>query len=479
MAENLNLKGNKFCLNHMKEKIKFLCEDCKQKICITCASTLHKGHNLIGIKLLAQQKLNKMQDLNNDIQKNKIPRVKNTLQAAEQSVEKMYHEINVNIKTVVTQGEHLKELVDKSTAKTVFELEFIKIKIIKQLIQFKADSETAIKRLEDLMKESTEVRKSDNNVLIVDVEEHMSKITINEPQFVCDLATVKFVPGSDPKAKINAALGTIDYEQLQPVIPTQKLTFTKTVISKLQDLSIEPWSIQRTQQGKLWISEYNSTVLNRINNDGSKTTLTLDTPIKDICVGPVTDQLHCIPYSDTDTSIRTVDTKSGKTTKLFTTKTAPFCLNVTSNGHTFIVSTWCKPEVTLYDKNGTVLQTVTTVGNPGHIVVCRSTGMVAIACWEKGVMVMENKGDRLHHMYTYPTTGTSIYATGAKFDDTGHLLVTDSNKNHEVDIADAATGNTIQQIKVDGCPICLTTQKNGDIVFCTSDPNQLLTIKYM
>ena len=90
---------------------------------------------------------------------------------------------------------------------------------------------------------------------------------------------------------------------------------------------------------------------------------------------------------------------------------------------------------------------------------------------------MENKSDRLHLMYTYPTNGTKINAWDAEFDGAGHLLVTDYN-NKEVHIADAATGNTLKMIKVDGEPRCLTTQTNGDMVVGIGYPNQLLTIKY-
>ena len=142
MAENLHIKGNKFCLNHLKQKVKFYCEDCKQKICNTCVCTTHKGHNLTEIKLLAQQKYNKLQDLNNDIQKNKIPRVRNTLQAADKNVKKIKEGINANIKAAVKQGENLKELIDISTAETISELEEIKTNITKQLDKFKVDSDT-------------------------------------------------------------------------------------------------------------------------------------------------------------------------------------------------------------------------------------------------------------------------------------------------------------------------------------------------
>ena len=56
---------------------------------------------------------------------------------------------------------------------------------------------------------------------------------------------------------------------------------------------------------------------------------------------------------------------------------------------------------------------------------------------------MENKSDRLHYMYNYPTDGTII---NAEFDAAGHLLVTDLS-NKEVHLADAATGNTLKKIQ--------------------------------
>ena len=468
MAENLNFKGNKFCLNHLTEKVKFVCEDCKQKICNTCVSTTHKGHNLIGIKLLAQQKYEKLQDLNTDIQKNKIPRVRSKLQAAEQSVNKIKQGINTNINTAVTQGEHLKELIDISTAETVSELEAVKAKITQQLDQFEADSEAVIKRLEDLMKESTEATKSDNNILIVDVEEQISTQTIIEPEFVCDFASMEFVKGPDPETNIRTALGTIVCGQLPPVVQSKKPT--EPFIFDSLELPISPQSIQRTQQGTLWICEYNTKLLTKINTDGSKKTLTLDTCIKDICVDPVTDQIYCAPFDDK--SIRTLDTQSGKTAKLFTTSSVPHCLNVTNSGNIFIVGINLECQVTLYDKRGSILQTLTIVASPYHIAVCRSTGRVAIACWKRGVMVMEYKADRLHPMITYPTIGT---VTAVEFDDAGQVLVADS-KNKTVQ--NIATGKTFKKINLDGTPTCLLAQNsNGDILLGTRYPNKLLTIK--
>ena len=58
--------------------------------------------------------------------------MKSTLQAAEQSVKKAKQEIDENIKTVINQGEHLKELIDTGIAETVSDLEGVKTKITQQ-----------------------------------------------------------------------------------------------------------------------------------------------------------------------------------------------------------------------------------------------------------------------------------------------------------------------------------------------------------
>ena len=124
-----------------------MCVDWKQKLCNICIRPTHKGHQLTPIKLLVQEKYSKLQDLNNDVQKNKIPRVRNTLQATEQSVKKIKQGIYANIKATVNLGDYLKELIDISTSETVSELEEVERKINKQLDQFKADSEAVIKQL--------------------------------------------------------------------------------------------------------------------------------------------------------------------------------------------------------------------------------------------------------------------------------------------------------------------------------------------
>ena len=483
MAENVNARGNKFCLNHLKEAVKFICEDCNEKACDSCVSTRHKGHNLIGIKLVVQEKYKHLQDLTTDIQESKIPRIQKIFKAAENSVKRVTDGIRTNIETAEEHGQYLKGLIDKSTAEKISELKDIEQQITNQLDTFKSECDDIIKRLEDLMKESKEVTKSDNYVLIIDVEEHMSSLTIEDPSFESNCQPASFVIGKKSESYIKEALGTIVYEQSSIPIATCADILTEPVISKVLDLSETPRSIQRMQQGDLWIVVENSKEVICIDTEQrSKKKLKLDISIRDLCQDLTTDELHCI----TNTDIGTLNIKSGKYTKLFDIVSFTH-IKVTSNGSNFVVGGYDKPEIRLYSKRGTLLNSTHTVENTLNIAVCRSTGRVAIACGDGGVVVFESKENKLQHMYTYPSTGGSMYVRDAEFDAAGLILIPDYTHN-EIHIANAETGHNLRTIIMDA-PLFLTVQKNGDIAVVSVQETkkllrksktefQLMTVKY-
>ena len=481
MAENLHARGNKFCFNHLKEEVKFICEDCNEKACDSCVSSIHKGHNLIGIKLIVQDKYKQLQDRITEIQESKIPRIKKIFLTAESKVKKITNGIRTNIKNAEDHGQYLKELIDKSTSEIVSELKELEQKITYQLDMFKSECDSNTKCLQDLISESKDARKSNNDVLIVDVEEYMSTLIIQDPTFEYNFTPATFVKGL---IDIKEALGTIVYEDSpHPVAPISDI-LADPLISKFMDLSDVPISILTTRQGILWIITDGSSELRRIDINGTQKKLKLD--VHPHCICCYDDQLYTT--STGDNIIRAVDTNTGKTTELFECTDNTNALNITNNGSTFIVATDDKPVIKLYNRKGRVLQTVHTLDEPFNIAVCRSTGRVAIACEERGVMMMEIKAGILHHMYNYPSTEDSICATDAAFDDAGRLLVPDPLYG-KIYIADATNGKTLKTINIDG-PGLLTLQNNGDIVvvFATEKKNifrktkntgKLLTIKYL
>ena len=482
-AKNCNFRGNLFCLDHLNEEVKFMCEDCKQKACDWCISTTHKGHNLIGMKLIVQDKYQRIQELSADIRESKIPRIKKSYQAAEESVKKISDEIHTCIKTAETHGNYLKELIDKYTVETVSGLKNIEVKITTQLDTFKSECDSLIKLLQDLMNESKEASNSNNDVLIVDIEEHMSTLTIEDPRFDCNIAHATFVKGS---VVTKDSLGTIVYEQSPTILPKPTADIlAEPIISKLLDIPDLPTSIQRTRQGTLWLVQSCSNEIMSLDVNASTKKLKLDVNVGSLCVGPVDDTLYC----STSRDIRILDTNKGKTVKLFDITSSPGYINITSDGSTFIVGILNKPEVNLYNRNGKLLQTMRTVGETFSIAVCTSTGKVAIACGKEGVMVVDNQKHNMHHMYNYSTKGGIVSAIDAAFNDKGLLFV--PNIAHEtIYVADAATGQTVKTINTDK-PLLITVQLNGDLVFVGSTTEKknifgknkivckLMTVKYL
>lgn len=464
MAGEISFKGHKSCQNHFNEEVKFMCENCTEKACDSCVSTTHRGHNLIAIKDIAQEKYNKLQDLNNDIWTTVLPRIKIRYKTAQISVKKITDGIRLNIKSVKGHGQHLKELIEKSTTETVSELEDLEKETTKQLDRFKEDTETVTRRLEDLMKENNEAMASDNNLLVVDTEEYSSSLIIDEPEFELKSSTTVFVKGLCSEPNIKAAFGSLR-------------RIVEPVSSPILSLPFVPCSMQTTNQGTLWVNEFMSRELTSIDTNGSrkKLKLELDFGVLDICVDKLTDQLYCALE---DFSIRAIDTNTGKTTLLFATEIRPYCLNCTRSGNTFIVGSFSEPEVKLYTREGVLLQTVITLMVPQRIAVCGTTGQVAIACG--ALMVWRLNDDRLHHVLNYKARGNGkgfkdIGIGHVAFDDNGFLFAADYS-NRAVHIIDAANCHLGMIFSVDKAIRCLTTRKSGVFVICTDTSRKILAV---
>ena len=347
MADNIQPIGYKLCSNHLKENIEFMCEDCKEKICITCASTTHKGHSLIGIKLLVKEKYNRLQDLAKEVQETKIPKIKENLHHAEETVKDIQKGIHSQIEKVIDNGKELKALIDKSTASNVSELKEYEKEVTQKLDKFIAESESAIKEWEDFLKESADAAKSDNNVLIIDVENNLSARTVKEPEFKLNYIPVQFVKESTREFFLIGELGKLVYEATQT---TGMRISTNPSIDKFVGLHMEPMSIHKSGKRSYFISEYKSANLIIVGTNGSQKKLAVDTPMTDFCIDPVTNQLYCVPLNKSN--ISSVDVSTGETTKLFDTKRDSFCIQVANSGKHFIVGAYGEPLITLYNVEG-------------------------------------------------------------------------------------------------------------------------------
>ena len=66
-----------------------MCEDCDIPICKSCISTLHQRHLIKAIEIVAQDKFNFIQDFDNRIKSETIPKINDGLQTADDVVRDM------------------------------------------------------------------------------------------------------------------------------------------------------------------------------------------------------------------------------------------------------------------------------------------------------------------------------------------------------------------------------------------------------
>ena len=82
-------KGDKMCVHHPKEECSFMCEDCDTPICENCISTLHHGHRIKSLRIVAQDKFNFIQDFDDRINSETIPKINDGVQTADDVVQEL------------------------------------------------------------------------------------------------------------------------------------------------------------------------------------------------------------------------------------------------------------------------------------------------------------------------------------------------------------------------------------------------------
>ena len=213
---NYRPKGQTFCDNHPKEELTFICFDCNEiLVCNSCIYKQHRRHDVVPISAIVNDVFPKLKESNTEISECKIPQIKSSVEDADAEVKKIYKELDVHIKNAEERGEFLKYLIDKSTSEIVLSLRSITEKLSKQFEKFKTDSNTLMKKLEDILKENTAATKSENNVLIIDVErENRLDSLAAKPEFRLKYTPLQFVEGCTPSDGFSSIVGSV--EELKP-----------------------------------------------------------------------------------------------------------------------------------------------------------------------------------------------------------------------------------------------------------------------
>ena len=483
-------KGDKFCPKHPKKELTFSCDDCADTpVCSLCITTDHKGHKFTDLDSLAQAKYNFIQDFNNEIKTQIIPKIENNLQHADVSMGTFEQSIAVDIDRVEGQRNYLKKKIDSVADKNISDLKDICKRYQTLVQQFKSATENSRKRMQNLFAENSDALKSNQNILLIDVAEDLKGIKTEPPHF-CDIPSAEFLSGSKPDCErlIHEAFGYIHKmnqsgdllgakaPHKSPTLDGEiKVLLTKPSLLNTRKLSFNPYAAEITKDGTICLCAHGR--IHLLDTNGGMRYFKLDSDVRDIAVHPVSDDVYCTLG---DNSVRLLDTSTGSTTKLFVPEGRHDALAFMNDG-SLLVSEYDKPLVTLYSDKSKKIRTFTYKGRgPRQITVCRTTGRIAIACWRSNVLVIDSNFTELYRYSGYSGDST-LESYDVVFDGLGHLLVADYRENKGIHVLNAETGQHIQTMTTDnmGLSKCLTINHDGHLVVGTCDPNRLLPFKYL
>ena len=470
MAAHDRPLGHKFCLDHLKEELTFICKTCGMLICNKCLASGHKKHDFDTIDDYADLKHRELQDFKHIAANTTIPRIENEAESADNEYDAVVQLIQRNIKISRDHVEYLRDLIAVHMSSIESEYNKILTRYKKHHLQYKSGTTDAIRILHQLIKESEDATKSKSNIQVVDVANDVAlrKPSISRYQ---QPKVNDFVPGSESDKHIQAAFGYIqkngsDFSSQEPC----KTRMPKLMVRPVASILGDPRSIDRRKDGTLSFCYAGLPKLTNMTASGSGTSVHCDIPIWDIAIHPTTDQIYCIPLSGIN--VRSLNSDTGETMKLFDTKDDLNCIVVTQYNR-LILGDANKPMVYIYAMNGNKLQKVECKGKPGSLSVCNSTGRVGIVYLnQKGCSVFD---DKYRELYT-----STLPCIDIEFNKYGNMLLGDYH-NKCVYILDATTGEhgaTITSGEIQGNIKCLVTHKNGDLVVATREPDCLLTIKF-
>lgn len=484
MANARREKGCKLCIHHIKQEITFLCEDCDETICDMCVSSCHQRHLITPIALVAQSKFNFIQDFNNQVKSDIIPKINDEMKTAQDAVLNMERTATRSTVEVNEQRRLLHAKIDIIADQIISKMNSLVQIGSKTFDKFRLNSEKSMQKYEVLMKTNSTALKSHNNVPLIDIAKELACLKLDIPA-IGTSPEIQFVKGIDTDNLLRTAFGSItEVEEIlkqtssntHPMDPNvlparfQQHLYDPKLIRNI-NLKFYPSSMAVTQDGTLWMLQEGTSIMHAMKEHGEMKELQLDSHIRDFTIHPETDILYCI---DNDSNyIKTIDRNSGKTKPVCVVEGNP-CTIAIAPQNQILVGDGKISMLSLYTIEGyKLIMKFFKARNPCQISVCNVTGMIAASCSEFGVKVFDSD---FKEQYTYKGPCQTLQAYDAKFDNKGNLVVVDFDR-HEVHMVKAATGEQLARFTSDemiGNAISLALTNDGNVFVGTYWPHKLL-----
>ena len=237
MAEILRDKGSIFCVTHPKTKLVVLCNKCNILMCHKCMLDKHFGHLGTDIEDIVQTKYRNIDDFIINTEATTIPDLKQNFQQVEDQVKSSLTVLQAGVDEVYEHEKYLIELVKKNTKETVTQLKSEIQNINQQFSQFKTDSDNLLAKLEAAVNECKQTKRSDNDILIIDVADEVQKWDETKLTYPKTQKLI-FISGTNSDDLIQKAFGYITQEETKGQInqPSQVLTLSKLHVSPIKNL---------------------------------------------------------------------------------------------------------------------------------------------------------------------------------------------------------------------------------------------------
>ena len=203
-------KVNELCAEHPDKEITVYCNDCGDPSCSSCLTEKHRRHDVIAIEMKYVECEDKLNDAVIDIKKNVIGHLQSSITDLRRTLklsESMFEEVQSEVNKF---RQELKDNVDKSCDKLIFELEEKEIEQKTDISQIIKDVETKISANEHFMSLSADKISKGGIALIEFCKLPVPSTTQTVPNI--SKRTPKFVRGENLVQTIVQNLGEIRWD---------------------------------------------------------------------------------------------------------------------------------------------------------------------------------------------------------------------------------------------------------------------------
>ncbi|OWF41147.1 E3 ubiquitin-protein ligase TRIM71 [Mizuhopecten yessoensis] len=337
--------GQSACAHHPGRTLTLFCDLCKDLACLTCLSTVHKGHEMRALSDLTTSTRAKIQQYIDTTEDRQCLQLIQCLTWAEDELMQTSHRYDRLTEKIVQQGKALKLKIDVITCMSKGLYKQLEEENKRKLQIYITDLHTRLDAVNDNLRNCKHILAEGTDIQTYDTGYELITKPIQPLPIQPSRHCFTFVPNEAPSSCLEKAFGELTTSaEHKPLIHTEKMMEFKS-----EDFIS---SICPNRDNGAWICNHGNTVTLLDKRGKTETVLQYKGPIRDVQISPNTQNLWLC--SDDNFEIMECDTSLKQTTTRFTPDSKVYCLCVTVDEHILVGSS---KKIMKYTPCGTILLT--------------------------------------------------------------------------------------------------------------------------